>query len=699
MAYTEMSLPIDIPWKRIGASHDMIAQNFGYLDFPEKWRSSMALFYHEPDPADLPPEYCNRRITYLKVVATLTSYQVGGQDVSVLKELRDNHATFWGIKYFEENVVQVYPCYGALIQVGVYPNMPGVPLHEYPYISAFQPRKREMYETISQSGEKVSQSGTKLNVTKGSTTTDSTEDYDVRTSRGNEGVQLGILGEWGPRAETGQWGTVERREHVNQNVTTADASRDKRESFSSSTNINQLYSLLQGYHLGTNRAVFFMQPRPHIQDMKFSFIRGLRRLEGTQEFFLIINRPNSLSGLCFEVALETAHAHMFRTYYAKLIRRSDLYVDNNLSKTANALGIDTTTGSAQVFTRIVINWNNTPGYIRAMAKENRAGWLQWAYPGEVAALIYAGSMTYQQWDDVLRVVEIFPEIGTEDLAVIFEEFEYFSGDFFVTGRRLMSCFVSPPTAPEEEAGAGEGDSASAGTAASEGNVGNNDGETNQPMYGETSAESHISEYDPEPSIVYETIVTRSPSSFSPFTWNSLDHNTMGEILREVLEKSISSPDRMPYGKVSFSETEITLRNLSQLLRSLGEAGIQDKSLDDVKELKSLCREKVGSLSAKRVIELADISTEEIGTTFGLTKVEARKRRRELLVEALRTLDPKTVPPDSKIPDPLVKRFNAVFPSDVLKRMEESAGILREGPTYPTHRTKRSCLRRLLKRLY
>jgi hypothetical protein len=78
MALTEMSLPIDIPWKRMGVSKDMIDQKSGDLTFPKKWRSSIAVFYHEP--TELPPDYCNQKITYLKIVCTITNYQFDGKD-------------------------------------------------------------------------------------------------------------------------------------------------------------------------------------------------------------------------------------------------------------------------------------------------------------------------------------------------------------------------------------------------------------------------------------------------------------------------------------------------------------------------------------------------------------------------------------------------------------------------------------------
>ena len=70
-----------------------------------------------------------------------------------------------------------------------------------------------------------------------------------------------------------------------------------------------MYNLLTGYHLCTNRAVFLMLPRPHtLQPTEHrSFIQGIRSIEGIQEFFLIVQRPDYVDGLCIETSLETGH--------------------------------------------------------------------------------------------------------------------------------------------------------------------------------------------------------------------------------------------------------------------------------------------------------------------------------------------------------------------------------------------------------
>ncbi len=66
MPVQDMSLPVDIPWKRLAASYDMMDTSYGARKFPPKWRSSVSVFYHEP--TDLPDTYSDRIITYLKVV-------------------------------------------------------------------------------------------------------------------------------------------------------------------------------------------------------------------------------------------------------------------------------------------------------------------------------------------------------------------------------------------------------------------------------------------------------------------------------------------------------------------------------------------------------------------------------------------------------------------------------------------------------
>jgi hypothetical protein len=63
----------------MGVSKDMIDDKPD-PDFLKRWRSSIAAFYDEP--TENPPEYCDRKITSLKIVCTITNYQLAQEERS-----------------------------------------------------------------------------------------------------------------------------------------------------------------------------------------------------------------------------------------------------------------------------------------------------------------------------------------------------------------------------------------------------------------------------------------------------------------------------------------------------------------------------------------------------------------------------------------------------------------------------------------
>jgi hypothetical protein len=75
MAQFSLNLPIDIPWKLIAVSPDMMDTRFCNKRFPFQWRSSLAIYAFEPKLEDLPEQLCDERLTYLKVTASITGYQ------------------------------------------------------------------------------------------------------------------------------------------------------------------------------------------------------------------------------------------------------------------------------------------------------------------------------------------------------------------------------------------------------------------------------------------------------------------------------------------------------------------------------------------------------------------------------------------------------------------------------------------------
>ena len=487
----------------------------------------------------------------------------------------------------------------------------------------------------TESGDVASQSGGKLNVLKGTTNTDTTEDYDLDQGGGGGGGSLlwGVVQAEGKESQKNE-GSIVRYQTEDQNVSNMDISREKRESHAYSTNLNQLYTLLQGYHLGTNRAMFFMQPRPHMQDAKFTFIRGLRRLEGIQEFFLIINRPATVPGICVEAALETAHIKLERAYSPRLIPASALYTDGNLNRTAAALGFSEYDFFYQLYglgeqglAGVRDLWNVTGIDIRHFANDPEKEW---------SPNLSVGIQQFYICKDVAAQV---PGIGTEDVALIFEEYESNAGDFFVTGRLLCACVT--PTAPDPVQG------------------------TNVDC--EKSEKSHISTCDKTPggSILftdkYLGVATRD-AKWSEKSMKAGNLNAMVEDLNKGLWSSLGSTERFAYGEVSFLETDFMLDEIAQFLRLLKKGGdIEDRPLANVDSMRSFIDRGLGRGGARTVVDLGMLSTNQVAHDFEVSIKEAGKIRRDLLFAALNALDEKTIKPNVPRVNPISERFANKFP--------------------------------------
>jgi len=306
-----LSLPVDVPWQRLAVSEDMIARGVLEAGRRPRWRSSIAIFGYEP-----PAEYQTREgqiVSYLKIACTITGFQpdpaeVGLLDRRALRSWSDEAVA----RAYEAVAGAYYPSYGAILEVTVTPRLADAalaayPLGDYPYIVDFEPKKRELYELVSDTGEVMSRSLESVNVRKGATTSDAHEVVDMLAGVNVKGEVADKGG--GEIGVSGQWGTRDVTQEQADNVRTTDSAREARESFSHTTQLTQMYHQLTSYHVGTNRAVFYILPRPHIVQTPHTFVNGPRLLEGIQEFFLVVMRPASLPEVCVEAYLETAHLH------------------------------------------------------------------------------------------------------------------------------------------------------------------------------------------------------------------------------------------------------------------------------------------------------------------------------------------------------------------------------------------------------
>jgi hypothetical protein len=309
MSNFKLNLPTDIPWERICVTEDMVDRVICDDRLPGKWRSSIAVFKYRPE--DDYQQFDKYNITYLKVTATLTGYQPldkevqgnidwDGVDVSTIPGLTD--------------LLNAYnPCHGAILQVVVGPRKGlALKVEDYPFFMDFEPKKRELYEVATDTREKQSRSIQSVNTTKSTGSTQSLEVLDVDMGSsfgfGMQGSYAGTGGGFNVSSSSqGQWGTKRLNSDQSMSTRAQDVGEEKRESFSFSTQLSQMYHLLDSYHLGTNRVVFFVQPRPHTLEEPSGFVRGPRPVEGIQEFFLIVAQKKDQGDFCVSVRLDTSH--------------------------------------------------------------------------------------------------------------------------------------------------------------------------------------------------------------------------------------------------------------------------------------------------------------------------------------------------------------------------------------------------------
>jgi hypothetical protein len=303
----KLGLPTDIPWTRICVSRDMMDAHVCDARFPPKWNSSIAVFkYVPPEEYQQYPDY---DVAYLKVSVSITGYQP--HEIEGLLEW--GRMTAEEIEGVEDLLNEYQPCTAALVQVEVAPKEhERVDVEQYPYFLDFEPKKRELYEMATDTQEKMSRSLQQLSVGKSTTQSKSLEvlDIDMGSSR-QFGMQSTYAGTGGGAnggdSNQGQWGTKDVSGNQSGTMITADNGNEKRETQSFTTQISQLYHLLDAYHVGTNRALFLLESRPHVLSPPSGFTQGPRPLDGIQEFFLIVALPKNKGEFCVSVRLDTAH--------------------------------------------------------------------------------------------------------------------------------------------------------------------------------------------------------------------------------------------------------------------------------------------------------------------------------------------------------------------------------------------------------
>ena len=306
----KLGLPTDIPWTRVCVTEDMIDNEICDQSIPPKWASSIAVFKYVP-PEEY-QEHDDYEISYLKVAVSIAGYVP--RDREIEGRLEWDKMTTEEIEAVESLLNEYQPCTGALVQISVSRDTAdNVRPENQPFFMDFEPKKRELFEMATDTQERSSRSLQTLSVGKSGRSTQSLEVLDIdmgySISGGTEFTYAGTGGGIsGGYSRQGEWGTKQVGSHESGVIRTVDNSTERREISSFTTQISQLYHLLDSYHLGTNRIVFLIEPRPHVIEQSSGFVRGPRPIDGVQEFFLVVATPKEEAGdYCVSVRLDTAH--------------------------------------------------------------------------------------------------------------------------------------------------------------------------------------------------------------------------------------------------------------------------------------------------------------------------------------------------------------------------------------------------------
>lgn len=300
-----LNLPINIPWCQVAVTENMMDQRSGSDRFPIPWRSSLAISAYEPKTEDLPEEFADQKVTYLKITCSITGYQPTEAETDQLFVYLDDKVA--DPSFYEILLREYFACYGALLNVSVLPvrlvaggaggvKIGGEDLSIYPHIIAFEPKVRDLYQAATTNGEVLTSSRSGLTTDKTLLNTENTETGIAPKVTLPNGAEISGL--------THKWGETDQDSRSVQ----TESSKERRETQGTTTQLSQMYNLLAGYHQGTNRATWLMLPRPHTMQTEFrTFTQGLRVIEGVQEFMLIVARPSEIEGLCIEASLDTGH--------------------------------------------------------------------------------------------------------------------------------------------------------------------------------------------------------------------------------------------------------------------------------------------------------------------------------------------------------------------------------------------------------
>lgn len=610
MGSFKLSLPTDIPWRRICVSDDMMDPLSCDDERPPRWHSSLAAFRYDP-PEEYQP-YASEVISYIKVIATITPFQQ--VEPSVLLDIQidlQEYALPSYLSMFAESLTQTHPCYGAMLQVTVAPTAQDrekFGVERYPYFIDCEPKKRELYEIVSDTNEVLSGSSSSLAVGKSATSALNQESLNVDLGgsfAGSASVSMAGVGISGSAAgdDRQQVGTVHRTSAESANVRQAELATERRELYSHTTQLAQMYNLLQAFHVGTNRTAFLFEPRPHIRQTEATFIDEPRAMEGMQEVFLVVVRPKEMTDFCVGALLETLHL---------VSTPADAAVDPTPTQTKEDVwqirwSIDAGIGEEtqhQTVTREADypedpGWEIT-GFALKKVLQQKAWWpvispeKEWFEGGKTSKTLKAVGELAQwvvedsegiekenarSWWDVtvsLRRVESVPDP---------EPIEYFR-QLFLSARELCCC---PPQRAV--------------------------------IQGWITRVVDVGRYR----------WRRYAGAASPQRF--IESRRMAAVMRKEMVRSLASPWRYKRGEVQYTDSDAFYTHLGGLLKATGFKERLSRSLSDVRELDDAQRGSLyRSLGHVTVGDILTRDSASLARVLGLSLAEVAQTKRRLVRE-------------------------------------------------------------------
>ena len=194
---------------------------------------------------------------------------------------------------------------------------------------------------------------------------------------------------------------------------------------------------------------------------------------------------------------------------------------------------------------------------------------------------------------------------------------------------------------------------------------------------EASSESHLStKYSATTSVVYwknylgrSTVKEKSIESMN----QGVDANLMIKDLNDALHHSLGSTERIPYGEISFLQTDFMLDELARLLALQKEAGAEDEELSKIPELHSFIEKGIGrSSKIQNIFDVTKLTSEIIARDVQIPINEARKLRLDLLISSLKTVSERSSGTSLKPLNPIQERLRIDYGEEKLSKLVESA---------------------------